>query len=86
MKCIKPIFEIIPEDTADGIVSKNNGLEETFLGYCDIQITISINMQNKDAVDMIKLQLIYICKKFCATFAKLLGKADKENQPNRLMF
>jgi hypothetical protein len=36
MKCIKPIFEIIPEDTADGIVSKNNGLEETFLGYCDI--------------------------------------------------
>ena len=36
MKCIKPIFEIIPEDTANGIVSKNNGLEETFLGYCDI--------------------------------------------------
>lgn len=43
-------------------------------------------MQNKDAVDMIKLQLIHICKKYCATFAKLLEKADKENQPNRLMF
>jgi len=35
MKTIKPIFEIIPEDS-NGIVSKANGLEERFLKFCDI--------------------------------------------------
>lgn len=35
MKTIKPIFEIIPEDS-NGIVSKDNGLEERFLKFCDI--------------------------------------------------
>ena len=35
MKTIKPIFEIIPE-TNGGIVSKNNGLEERFMKFCDI--------------------------------------------------
>jgi len=69
----------------NGLVEEKNGLEEKFLKMCEVLITVSLNERNKDAVDMVKLQLIVICKKYCVSFAKLLEKADKMNQPNRLM-
>lgn len=86
MKIVKPIFEIIPDESGNGSVTATNGLEEKFLGYCEILITVGINERNKEAVDMIKVQLIAICKKFCISFSKLLQKAEKTDQPARLMF
>jgi len=85
IKVVKPIFEIVPDD-GKGQVPVKNGLEGKFMSWCDILVTVGINEKNKDSVDMIKLQLIHICKTYSISFAKLLEVADKMQQPNRLMF
>lgn len=85
IKVVKPIFEIVPDD-GKGQVPVINGLEEKFMSWCDVMVTVGINEKNKDAVDMVKLQLIHVCKEYSISFAKLLEKADKLQQPNRLFF